>query len=145
MRGGTDDRSGKLPEGWRWVRLGEVCEIIVGQSPPGTTYRNTPDGLPFFQGKADFDAVSPVARVWCASPVRLALAGDILISVRAPVGPTNVADTECCIGRGLAAVRCGPNADRDFILSALRRFEAAIAEKGTGSTFQAINRDDLES
>lgn len=135
----------ELPSGWRWVLLGEVCEIIAGQSPPGSTYRTSPEGLPFFQGKADFGKTNPVARVWCVEPTKIARSGDILISVRAPVGPTNVADVECCIGRGLAAIRCGKNSDRDFILNALRHFEATLVKKGSGSTFEAINRDDLES
>lgn len=137
--------TGRLPDGWRWGRLGEMCEVIAGQSPPSSTYRTTPEGLPFFQGKADFGVVSPVARVWCVAPKKIAQPGDILISVRAPVGPTNIADVECCIGRGLAAIRCGKDASRDFILHALRHYEEALVNKGTGSTFEAINRDDLES
>lgn len=134
----------ELPDGWHWVRLGEVCKIIAGQSPPGSTYRTIPEGLPFFQGKVDFGLLNPVPRVWCVEPNKIALPGDILISVRAPVGPTNVADVKCCIGRGLAAIRCGGDSDRDFILSALRRFESKLIEKGSGSTFEAISRDDLE-
>lgn len=134
----------ELPSGWRWVRLGEMCEIIAGQSPPGSTYRASPEGLPFFQGKADFSLLSPVPRVWCVKPNKIALPGDILISVRAPVGPTNVADVKCCIGRGLAAIRCDGNTDSDFILSALRHFENKLIQKGSGSTFEAISRNDLE-
>lgn len=134
-----------LPKGWRWVRLGDVCEIIAGQSPPGETYRKTPGGLPFFQGKADFGLKHPVARVWCVAPTKIAVPGDILISVRAPVGPTNVADVECCIGRGLAAIRPGSHADRDFILWALRLLEDELVGFGSGSTFDAIKRNDLES
>lgn len=134
-----------LPDGWRWVKLGEVCEIIAGQSPPSETYRKSPEGLPFFQGKADFGERHPVPRVWCVAPVKVALAGDILLSVRAPVGPTNIADIKCCIGRGLAAVRPGDLADRDFILAALRLYEDNLAEIGRGSTFAAIKREDLES
>jgi type I restriction enzyme S subunit len=122
-----------------------VCEIIAGQSPPGETYRKTPEGLPFFQGKADFGLKYPVARTWCVAPTKTALPGDILISVRAPVGPTNVADVECCIGRGLAAIRAGDEADRDFVLAALKLFEGRLAELGSGSTFDAIKIDDLES
>ncbi|HON69172.1 MAG TPA: restriction endonuclease subunit S [Phycisphaerae bacterium] len=133
-----------LPAGWRMVRLGEVCEIIAGQSPPASTYRNSPEGLPFFQGKADFGLLHPVARVWCVEPYKIALPGDILISVRAPVGPTNVADAECCIGRGLAAIRCGGSIDRGFLLAALRHLEPKLAQLGSGSTFDAISRGDLE-
>lgn len=133
-----------LPAGWRMVRLGEVCEIIAGQSPPASTYRNSPEGLPFFQGKADFGLLHPVARVWCMEPYKIALPGDILISVRAPVGPTNVANAECCIGRGLAAIRCGGSIDRGFLLAALRHLEPKLAQLGSGSTFDAISRGDLE-
>ncbi len=135
----------ELPDGWRWAKLGEVCEVIAGQSPPGSTYRLTPEGLPFFQGKADFGKINPVARVWCVAPKKIAQPGDILISVRAPVGPTNIADVECCIGRGLAALQCGKHADRDFIFNTMRYVESDFANKGFGSTFDAINRDDLES
>jgi type I restriction enzyme S subunit len=135
----------ELPEGWRWVKLGEVCEITAGQSPPGSTYREFSEGLPFFQGKADFGKIHPVARVWCVEPKKIAQTGDILLSVRAPVGPTNIADVECCIGRGLAAIRCGKDSDQDFILNLLRYFEAALVKKGSGSTFNAINRDVLDS
>jgi type I restriction enzyme S subunit len=138
--------SSPLPHGWRRATLREVCTIIAGQSPPGETYRKSPEGLPFFQGKADFGARHPVARTWCVAPTKIALVGDILISVRAPVGPTNVADVQCCIGRGLAAIRPRAGlADRDFILSALKLYESELAQLGSGSTFQAISREVLEA
>jgi len=132
-----------LPAGWHWAKLNDVCTIIMGQSPPGNTYRKTPNGLPFFQGKADFGLLHPIARTWCILPTRIAKPGDILLSVRAPVGPTNVADVECCIGRGLAAIRPNDQADRDFILLALKFRETALVKLGSGSTFEAIRRDDL--
>lgn len=137
------NEGGKLPEGWRIQKLGDITEVISGQSPPGSTYRRQPEGLPFFQGKADFGPRHPVATFWCVEPKKIAKPGDILISVRAPVGPTNVAKEDCCIGRGLAAIRCGKETDREFLLLALRKFESAIAERGTGSTFDAINRAEL--
>jgi restriction endonuclease S subunit len=127
------------------VPLGELATIIAGQSPPGSTYRREPVGLPFFQGKADFGPRHPVARVWCTEPNKLAKPGDVLMSIRAPVGPTNVANIECCIGRGLAAIRCGPRLNLDYLLQFLRCIEADIAEQGSGSTFDAINRDQLEA
>lgn len=134
-----------LLEGWRLVRLGEVCEIIAGQSPPSETYRKSPEGIPFFQGKADFGPRYPVAQMWCVAPIKTAQSGDILISIRAPVGPTNIADVECCIGRGLAAIRPGNQAERDFILAVLEFSEGKLAALGSGSTFEAIKRNDLES
>jgi type I restriction enzyme S subunit len=101
--------------------------------------------LPFFQGKADFGNKHPVARVWCVSPKRVAEAGDILISVRAPVGPTNIADQRCCIGRGLAAIRVAEGADRDYVFWTLKRFEPDIASKGSGSTFDSLPIDELRN
>lgn len=139
----VDNKLTKLPEGWKKIRLGDVCQVISGQSPASDTYRNTAQGLPFFQGKADFGEEYPIARSWCISPIKVAKPGDILISVRAPVGPTNTANVECCIGRGLAAIRCGEHIDQRFLLFCLRFLQEEIANKGSGSTFQAINRDDL--
>ena len=128
------------------VPLGEVANITAGQSPPGNTYNESGDGLPFFQGKADFGEVYPVARKWCVAPKKIAEAGDILISVRAPVGPTNVASERCCIGRGLAAVRPDETvALRDFVLWNIKSREADLVAKGQGSTFAAIGQRDLNS
>ena len=135
----------KLPNGWKWVRLGEVCEVIMGQSPPGYTYTEMPSGLPFFQGKADFGDYYPRPRIWCTQPIKIAVKGDILISVRAPVGPVNMNNLECCIGRGLAAIRCKDDAINWFIFWYLRSIEDQIVSLGSGSTFGAITRNDLIS
>ena len=137
---GTIER-GEVPEGW--VQLGEVSDIISGQSPPSYTYRYAPEGLPFFQGKADFGLRNPTARVWCVAPKKIAMPNDILISVRAPVGPTNVADVECCIGRGLAIIRCKKSVDMNFVLSFLKLTEERISQLGRGSTFSSISRNHL--
>lgn len=127
------------------VKLEDVCEIILGQSPPSSTYRKRPDGLPFFQGKADFGDVSPTPTTWCVKPHKIAEVGDILISVRAPVGPTNIANTRCCIGRGLAALRCQDSIDRDFLLAGLKLYESEISRMGSGSTFKAITGKQLKA
>jgi len=134
----------ELPEGWRWVRLGEVSTVVMGQSPPSKTYNAHGEGLPFFQGKADFGELHPTPRVWCSSPLKIAEQGDILISVRAPVGPTNVASIRCCIGRGLAALRAGGSLESLWLLYYLRSSEHSIAETGTGSTFHAITKEQLK-
>jgi len=135
----------EVPQGWQWVRLGEVCQLIMGQSPPGSTYTNKPEGLPFFQGKTDFEDCFPTVRVWCTQPIKTSVEGDILISVRAPVGPVNMNNLKCCIGRGLAAIRCKDAAINWFLFWYLRAIEAQIALLGSGSTFGAITRDDLIS
>lgn len=94
-----------LPKGWHWMKLREICEIIMGQSPQSSSYNHEKIGLPFFQGKADFKDYFPLPKVWCSSPLKVAQPNDVLISVRAPVGPVNMADQKCCIGRGLTALR----------------------------------------
>ena len=137
-------QSDRLPQGWKWVRLGDVCEVILGQSPPSSTYRKIPEGLPFFQGKADFGDISPNPTTWCVEPKKVAEAGDVLISMRAPVGPTNIANARCCIGRGLAAIRCRNEADRDFVLAGLKLYESDISSMGTGSLFNAITGKQLK-
>ncbi|PJC76613.1 MAG: restriction endonuclease subunit S, partial [Syntrophobacterales bacterium CG_4_8_14_3_um_filter_58_8] len=124
--------------------LSDVAELIMGQSPPSSTYNENGEGLPFFQGKTDFGFRSPSPRFFCNKPLKLAKEKDILISVRAPVGPTNVADQMCCIGRGLAAIR--PRViDGEFLFFNLRYIEKFITSLGSGSTFHAINKTQLGS
>jgi type I restriction enzyme S subunit len=135
---------GEETKKWEKRRLGEVCEIIMGQSPPGDTYNRTGEGLPFFQGKLDFGEIYPTASFWCTHPQKIAEPGDVLISVRAPVGPTNLCNQKSCIGRGLAAIRSRNNGEPYFVLHFLRFIEKAISEIGQGSTFGAIKRSDLE-
>ncbi len=87
------------------MKLKHAAEIIMGQSPKSDTYNDKGDGVPFFQGKSDFGELNPTERIYCSSPLKLAKEKDLLISVRAPVGDLNIANQECCIGRGLAAIR----------------------------------------
>src|ERR1700675_1832068 len=130
---------------WPTKRLGDFASVQMGQSPPGETYNSVGEGLPFFQGKAEFGDVFPAAAKWCSQPVRVAEAGDILLSVRAPVGPTNFASERCCIGRGLAAIRAEPKTgNQRYLWYCLKRFETDIAARGVGSTFTAITRNDIE-
>lgn len=126
-------------------RLIEVCEdIVMGQSPESSSYNSFASGMPFFQGKKEFGKVYPIAVKWCSSPKKIAKAGDILMSVRAPVGATNIAHEDCCIGRGLAAIRANPKImNRDFLLLQLKHLEKALIKKGQGSTFEAIGSDVL--
>ncbi|NLB03718.1 MAG: restriction endonuclease subunit S, partial [Bacteroidales bacterium] len=128
-----------------WKNLGDVCTIVAGQSPPSSTYNQKKKGMPFFQGKADFGKIYPNVRFWCASPVKIALPGDILISVRAPVGPTNINNIKSCIGRGLSAIRPGKNLDQKYLLHYLRSIENKLADKASGSTFSAITQKDLRA
>ncbi len=133
-----------LPAGWICTRLDAVADVLQGQSPPGDTYNQDRVGLPFFQGKAEFGEVYPTARKWCSKPVRIAEKGDILISIRAPVGPTNLALQRCCIGRGLAALRA-PALDTSFLLQYLRHSASRLLDQATGTTFDAIGGEKLRS
>lgn len=132
-----------LPSGWVQAPLDDCCTIIQGQSPPGDTYNETGEGVPFFQGKAEFGDTYPTARKWCTHPTKIAEKEDVLISVRAPVGPTNLCPVTACIGRGLAAIRPLAGCNSRYFLYALRESAERLREKSTGSTFEAISGDDL--
>ena len=122
-------------------KLKECCSIIAGQSPESKYYNSNGDGLPFFQGKADFGELYPSIRVYCSQPTKIAEKDDILLSVRAPVGPTNLAPCKVCIGRGLTAIRPSEVLLTRYVLLFFRYFEAQLASKGTGTTFKAITQD----
>ncbi len=128
-----------LPNGWEAATLAEVAEIVMGQSPSSEYYNTEGEGLPFFQGKAEFGNLYPEAVKWCSVPGKIAQKDDVLISVRAPVGPTNLAPSECCIGRGLAAIRPKSGIPSRYILHYLRSIERDVDSLGTGTTFKAIS------
>ena len=128
-----------------YIALKDVCKINMGQSPSSSSYNENEDGIPFFQGNADFGERYPVARVWCNNPTKVANPGDILLSVRAPIGALNYAKENCCIGRGLAALT--PNRDKvliEYVYWVLKSKNIELNSKGTGSTFKAISRKVLE-
>ena len=127
------------------AKLGEICKINMGQSPDSATYNTENKGLPFFQGNADFGKTFPKVRMWCSEPKKIAKENDVLISVRAPIGAMNIADCECCIGRGLAALT--PNEEccsQKYLWHALGSKVDELNSKGTGSTFKAISKKTLE-
>ena len=126
------------------ARLGEICAINMGQSPDSSTYNKDRNGLPFFQGNADFGEVYPMVRLWCSEPIKIAQEKDILISVRAPIGALNISNCKCCIGRGLAALTVNKNiCIREYLWHALLSKITELNSKGTGSTFKAINKKTL--
>lgn len=129
----------------KYVKLKDVCAINMGQSPDSNSYNEDGQGVPFFQGNADFGERYPIARKWCSVPTKMAAPEDILISVRAPIGAMNYAKEECCIGRGLAALT--PDTAKvapGYIFWLLKGKNAELNSKGTGSTFKAIGRKVLE-
>ncbi len=126
------------------LRLIEISEIVMGQSPDGNTIINDLKGVPFLQGNAEFGKISPIATKSTSLPTRMCKQNDVLISVRAPVGEINIADQAYCIGRGLAAVRLkqGPQTLLKYLLKANRN---ELEKVSTGSTFKAINKDNLHN
>ena len=124
--------------------LKEFCDINMGQSPDSKTYNEQGYGLPFYQGNADFGKIHPETRIWCSAPVKKAEVGDILITVRAPIGAMNIANEKCCIGRGVAALTPKEECDKKYLYYALESKVKDLMLQGTGSTFKAINKKILE-
>lgn len=139
-----DVNSKELPKGWNKCKLPEFCILVMGQSPPSETYNTDGLGLPFYQGKTEFGALYPTPVKYCFEPNKIAENGDILISIRAPVGPTNISPHKACIGRGLAAIRPLGGVSSKFILLLFRSIEPVLSKQGTGTTFKAITKDFLD-
>lgn len=137
----SEELGHRIPKEWRISPLGSVCKVIMGQSPPSTTYNEVGDGLSFFQGNLDFGDMHPRVRMFCSRPAKISEANDILVSVRAPVGELNIADRKCCIGRGLAALRVEKGNSEDYIYYLMRHSVKRLV--GQGSTFTAVSKKDL--
>ena len=135
----------EIPEGWEATTLSQFANITMGQSPPGDSYNQKGSGMVFFQGSTDFGWRYPQVREFTTAPSRLAKAGDILLSVRAPVGTLNIADQACCIGRGLAALNAKSGHD-SFLFEVMLYFKTIFDRRNaSGTTFGSITKDDLHS
>ena len=135
----------EIPKGWEVKSLNQVADIVMGQSPDGASYNLEQEGTIFFQGSTDFDWRFPNVRQYTTSPTRFAQKGDILLSVRAPVGDLNIAPFECCIGRGLAALR-SKSGNNSFLFYVMKYFKTVFERRNTeGTTFGSITKDDLHS
>ncbi len=135
----------QLPLSWVRANIAALARIEMGQSPDSVYYNEKRDGLPFFQGKTEFGLRYPVVRKWCSQPKKVAEAGDILLSIRAPVGPSNIAQERCAIGRGLAAIGAETSINQQYLFYFLRHIEPWLSSQGTGSTFAAISGDFLRA
>ena len=127
-----------------YITLKDIAIINMGQSPNSKTYNEEKEGIPFYQGKSDFGKINPIPRVWCSNPIKIAEKDDILISVRAPIGNTNIATEKCCIGRGLASIRpLSENINKKYLYYLLNSKYNELNKFGTGSTFKAITKENL--
>ena len=125
--------------------LKDLVDIVMGQSPDSKFYNYDKIGLPFYQGKTDFGRLNPTPKMWCSKSKKEAKPNDILISVRAPVGDLNINIEQSCIGRGLAAITCKSDVDMMYIYYHLKYLKPQLKHISTGSTFESINRSQLEN
>ena len=134
---------GEIPKGWKISSIGKELKLTMGQSPKGETYNESSQGVLFFQGRTDFGFRFPSPRMYTTDPRRMAKKGDTLISVRAPVGDKNLAKNDCCIGRGLAALKHRSDSI-SYTYYLISHIEGSLdARGGAGTVFSAINKDTL--
>ena len=135
---------GEIPQGWELRKLKDVCNLVMGQSPKSEFYNDTGDGLPFHQGVTNFGGRFPTDKLYCTSDGRLAYAGDVLFSVRAPVGRMNFANKKIILGRGLSAIRHKQN-HQAFLWEQLGNKFTEVDMIGNGAIFASVTKDDMQN
>lgn len=127
------------------VYLKDVCEIIAGQSPDSENYNTIKNGLPFYQGNANFgDVYIKPPTMWTTQITKEAIENDVLLSVRAPVGAVNICTNNICIGRGIMALRCREEVSYKYLFQILKALEGELKKLSLGSTFEAVTKKDIE-
>jgi type I restriction enzyme S subunit len=139
----VESELGIVPEEWEVKKLGDACNILMGQSPKSEFYNDTGEGLPFHQGVTDFGDRFPIERMYCTVQNRIAEAGDILFSVRAPVGRINITDKKIIIGRGLCAIR-SKSGYQAFVFQQLKEKFKEEDSMGGGTIFKSVTKDDMQ-
>ena len=139
----ADSELGKIPKGWTVRDLGDICEIIMGQSPPSISYNKNGDGIIFFQGITDFGNFFPTPRIYCTSPKKFAEKNDILFTVRAPISAINIAKERCSIGRGLASLRLKENHGSFLYYLLKNSFQKWQKFESQGTVYGSVTRDDI--
>ena len=136
---------GKMPAEWKVGKLSDIAEITMGQSPDGKSYNEDGIGTVFYQGRAEFGTRFPTRRLFTTEPKRIAHKFDTLMSVRAPVGDLNIANEECCIGRGLAAMHSKDD-HQSFVHYTVQALRPQLdVFNGEGTVFGCINKDALNN
>ena len=123
-------------------RLEDIAVVTMGQSPKGDTYNNNGDGIPFLQGNRTFGDRYPTFDTWTTAPTKIAEAGDVIMSVRAPVGDLNITPVRMCLGRGVCSIRA-INGNQDFIYYLMKYSMEQLLSKESGTVFGSVNRNDI--
>ena len=133
----------EIPERWEDGQLIDIANVTMGQSPDGSSYNVSGKGVLFYQGSTDFGVRFPKARLYTIEPTRFAKKGEILMSVRAPVGAINIANNDCCIGRGLSAMnsKIGSITHLYYLLNGMKNI--FDSKNAVGTTFGSITKDEL--
>ena len=132
-----------IPEGWAELKLGDLCDIQMGQSPKSEFYNENGEGLPFHQGVTNFQQRFPIDKKYCTDLKRIADPYDILLSVRAPVGRINIVKNRMIIGRGLCSVKAN-NGNQNYFYYLLKDIFKYEDSFGNGAVFNAVSKSDLE-
>lgn len=133
-----------MRDGWVEATLDGIANVIMGQSPDGKTYNQEGKGLPFMQGSAEFGEHNPVPEKWCSDPKKIAETGDLLLSVRAPVGDTNFADQRIAVGRGLSIIRAKKESLTEFIRLVIQLNVAELIASSGSGMFASITGKNLK-
>lgn len=141
----VESELGLIPKGCEVGTLSSIAEITMGQSPKGSSYNEQGLGEVLYQGRTDFGERFPIRRLYTTEPNRMAKSGDVLMSVRAPVGDINFAYEDCCIGRGLCAIRNknGYGSYMYYLMLSLK--DRLNIYNGEGTVFGSINKDALNN
>lgn len=126
------------------MKLKDFATINMGQSPKGETYNSEGKGIAFLQGRKTFGRLYPIIDTWTTYPIRIAKKGEILMSVRAPVGDMNFSNQEICIGRGLCSINA-KNGRNKYLYYVLLNNMEKIKQNSTGTVFSSISKNDLEN
>jgi type I restriction enzyme S subunit len=135
---------GEVPADFEVKTLSEFVEIELGNSPKSEYYNEEEEGVAFFQGSNTFGSFYPTVEKWCTKPNKFAEEGDVLISIRAPVGDLNIATQRCCIGRGVTGLRM-KEYENHFLFYLLEAKQKDWEKYKSGTTFNSINKSDIES
>ncbi|MGN1064044.1 MAG: restriction endonuclease subunit S [Thermoguttaceae bacterium] len=124
-------------------RLGSIVDVTMGQSPKSEYYNTNKEGLPFLQGNRTFGLKYPNFDTYTTCATKIAMSGDVIMSVRAPVGEINITPVKMCLGRGVCSLRM-KNGNQEFLYYLIRYYAPQLINKQSGTVFGSVNRNDIE-